>query len=86
MTIQTLILNNTITLNSCIMAAAWSNSLYVTIDGYYYSSRLNTTIIPLNTYTQNLIILNWYGLNKITFTPSGSGYYDMGLDNLCLTF
>jgi hypothetical protein len=86
LTIQTLIANNTITLNSFVTAAGWSNSLFLTIDGYYNTTLLNTTTVPLNTYTQTVLILNWYELNKIVFTPFGSGYYDTGIDNLCVTF
>jgi len=86
LTIETLIDNNTITLNSCVTAAAWSDSLFLTIDGYYNNKLLNTTTVPLNTYTQTVLIFNWYELNKIVFTPSGSGYYDIGIDNLCVTF
>ena len=86
MTMQILVSNNTITLNSCVMGAGWSNSVFLTINGYYNSILKNTTTIALNTYTQVVQVFDWYGLNKIVFTPSGSGYVDVGLDNLCITF
>ena len=85
-TIETLIPNNTITLNSCLFVAGWSNLLNVTINGYFNGQLLNTTRISLNTYTQKLVIFNWYGLNKIAFIPSGPSYLDTGIDNLCITF
>lgn len=86
MTIQALVMTNTFTLTSCVMAAGWSNSLIVTINGYYSTTQLYTITFPLNTYTQTKIVLDWPGVNKVVFTPSGSGYYDMGIDNLCVTF
>lgn len=86
MTVQTLMSNSTITLNSCIMGAGWSNSIVLTIDGYYNSILKNTTTTALNTYTQVTMVFNWYGLNKIVMTASGSGWLDVGLDNLCVTF
>ena len=86
LTIQTLVANDTIVLNSCVMGAGWSNSLSVTINGYYNGILKNSTTIALNTYTQILRIFNWYGLNRIVITPFGSGWLDVGIDNLCITF
>ena len=86
MTIQTLVANTTIALNSCVMGAGWSNSIVLTINGYYNNILRNTTTIALNTYTQVVQVFNWYDLNKIVFTASGSGYLDVGIDNLCITF
>jgi hypothetical protein len=85
-TIQTLLANNTLTLNSMVTAAGWSNSISLTIAGYNSSTQLYTKTVALNTYTQTILVLNWIGLNKIVLTPSGSGYLDTGIDNLCITF
>lgn len=84
--IETLIPNNTIVLNSCLFVAGWSNSLNLTINGFFNTQLLNSTRISLNTYTQQLVIFNWYGLNRIVLIPSGPSYLDTGISNLCITF
>ncbi|CAF1211538.1 unnamed protein product [Rotaria sordida] len=86
MTIETLVVNRTFTINSFVTAAGWSNSLILTITGYFSSTQIYTTSMPLNTYTQRIVELNWSGITKVVFNPSGSGYYDTGIDNLCITF
>ena len=86
MKIKTLKSNQTIGLNSFIIAAGWSDSVIVTIDGYYSNTQLNSTTLTLNTSSRKTPVFNWYGLNKIVFTPSGPGYLDTGIDNLCVTF
>ncbi|CAF0935294.1 unnamed protein product [Adineta steineri] len=86
MTMQTLSANSTMTFVSCIMAAGWSNSTKVKITGYYSNTQLNTTTYSLNTYTKTSVVLNWSGINKVIFTPSGSGDIDYGMDNLCIIF
>ncbi|CAF0935311.1 unnamed protein product [Adineta steineri] len=85
-TMQTLSANSTMTFVSCIMAAGWSNSTKVKITGYYSNTQLNTTTYSLNTYTKTSVVLNWSGINKVIFTPSGSGDLDYGMDNLCIIF
>ncbi|CAF3067577.1 unnamed protein product [Rotaria sp. Silwood2] len=86
LTIQTLLTNNTITLHSCVMAAGWSDSVTLTVVGYRSATQLYTTSFSLNTYQQVVAMFQWPGVNKVVFTPSGSGYIDFGIDNLCVTF
>lgn len=84
--IQTLSSNITIALHSFVTIAAWSDFVNLTVNGYYNSIQLNSINVSLNTTTRKLLMLNWYGLNKIVLTPSGSGYVDTGIDDLCITF
>ncbi|CAF3538088.1 unnamed protein product [Rotaria sp. Silwood1] len=86
MTIETLTVNKTFTINSFVTAAGWSNSISLSITGYFSSTQIYTTTFSLNTYTQRIVELNWSGITKIVFNPFGSGYYDTGIDNLCITF
>ncbi|CAF1122883.1 unnamed protein product [Rotaria sordida] len=86
MTIQTLIVNKTFTINSFVTAAGWSDSVILTITGYFSSIQIYTTSMSLNTYTQRIVELNWSGITKVVFNPSSPGYYDTGIDNLCITF
>ncbi|CAF2594223.1 unnamed protein product [Rotaria sp. Silwood2] len=86
MTIETLIANRTFTINSFVTAAGWYDSVSLSIIGYFSSTQMYTTTLSLNTYTQRIIELNWSGITKVVFNPSGSGYYDTGIDNLCITF
>jgi len=85
LTIQTLVANSTFILNSCVMAAGWAD-VQLTIVGYYSTTQLYTTAISLNTHSQNVLILDWPGVNTVVFTPYSSGYPDTGIDNLCITF
>ena len=84
--IQTLVANTTITLNSCIMGVGWSDPISLTINGYYNGILKNTTTIAFQIRTPILRVFNWYDLNRIVFTPTGSGWLDIGMDNLCITF
>ncbi|CAF1350288.1 unnamed protein product [Adineta steineri] len=83
---QTLSASSTMTFVSCVMAAGWSNSIQVNITGYYSNTQLYTATYSLNMYTQTSVVLNWTEINEIIFTPSGSGYPDFGMDNLCIIF
>ena len=85
-TIQTLIANNTVTINSFVVASGWSDSLTLGIGGFYLNTRIYTHTVSLNISTQTVIELNWSGINKIIFAPYGSGSLDVGIDNLCITF
>ncbi|CAF1678853.1 unnamed protein product [Adineta ricciae] len=84
--IETPVETNTVTLNSCRMAAGWSNSTNLTITGYYSNTQLYTITVLLNTYSAVLQVFNWLGLNKIVMQASGSAILHVGLDNLCITF
>ncbi|UJR34484.1 hypothetical protein I4U23_021892 [Adineta vaga] len=85
-TIETTPNNKTITLNSGQMSSGWSDGNILLVMGYYTSTHLYNVTIPLNTYSRVLKVFNWSGLNKIILQPSGSGYWDTGIDNLCITF
>ena len=73
MTIQTLIANDTITLNSCIIGVGWFSPISLRINGYYNGLLKNTTTVAFPIRTPILQVFNWYGLNRIVFRANGSG-------------
>ena len=77
---------NTISLNSCRMAAAWSSSTNLTITGYYLNTQLYPITVLLNSYPAVSQVFNWPGLTKIFMQSSGLGSLYIGLDNMCITF
>lgn len=85
-TLEMLVANQTFTLNSCVMSAAWADTVSVTITGYYLSTQLYTATISVNTYTMVISTFDWPGLTRVVFNPFGGWVSDTGLDNLCITF
>ena len=84
--------NNTFTLNSFYLGAAWNDGLQVTVIG-----KLNGITLDAATFTANtsgpavLETLNWSGINELDFSSQGGvshGYYGSGtqfvLDNLSI--
>ena len=84
-TITPAVANKTISLNSFVAGAAWSNDILLTINGYYLDVQIETYSVALNMTYRTPVILSWTGLDKIELIPSGSGYLDTGIDNFCVS-
>ncbi|CAF1438299.1 unnamed protein product [Adineta ricciae] len=84
--IQTLPNNATITLNSGQFSSAYANGNRLMMTGYDGSSALYNVTLALNVYSRYSGVFNWTGVNKIVLQPTGTGYWDTCIDNLCITF
>ncbi|UJR34463.1 hypothetical protein I4U23_021870 [Adineta vaga] len=78
--------NSTIQVISWQLSSAYANGNRLLVTGYYSSTQLYNITIPLNVYSRYSQVFNWTGLNKIVLQPTGTGYWDTCLDNLCIIF
>jgi hypothetical protein len=84
--------NNTFTLNSFYLGAAWNDGLQVTVTGLLNGVTLGTTTFAVSTTGPAVLeTLNWTGINEIDFSSAGGvphGYKGSGtqfvLDNLTI--
>jgi hypothetical protein len=83
MSITSMTTGTTFTINSFYATASTVNNLVVIVTGSYLNSTLYTSSLTLNTSTPQLVTLNWSGVDKVLFTPTGTNWF--ALDNLIVT-
>jgi len=78
-------------IQSFIVAAAWSNNLQLLLTGYRGNIAVYNQTMTLQTTSKVLLSLNWISMTRMTFTTSGglsAGYGEngnhVGIDNMCL--